>query len=611
MRIAVLPFSAHEGTKPALGRQFAVFAGDQIRAATETEVNNVSYLGQQDSGDGVQRMGFINLGDSMLADEQIGDLAKQADVQLVMDGTIKQEDDNFDMRLRFHHIGEETRVVDEQYQFTKPEIFQYLHKLVKRLASEAGLELPETLSDESMEFGTDDPEAFLEFLLGYDAFTYIQQAEGRVVREFSPEPALQSLVSAVEADPDFLAPYEVCVELCRACAHYRLGSFEMLRDALTKLTQLVPDEYRAWFGLGEIHGVVNDHGKAADYYEKAANLKPEESALWTKLGLAQLSAGMPVNAERNLRKALDLEGDDKPSSDFLAMVLQQTNRAHEVPPIWKAVIDKNPQNAAAHGKYAVSLVQAGRTEEGEKAFENALETLEDNTVVKRFYAPYLASKEEYDRAMDFYEDCLDASPADIQTLLEYANTLKSAGREFEIPKVLKDVLQANPDPNTRAQTLAWLIELEQPKRVESVQHAEAKMNEGDFASAVRELKPLRNWLADYWKLWALLSAAHNRLGESEEAEQAAKRLLELFPGCEPGYGELVNALSALDRNDEAYQIMRFAASNMPSALGIHINLALAAKRAGHTEEARSLARRIREAIGPNQDLEPVLSEIEA
>src|SRR4051812_8721246 len=61
MRIAVLPFSAHEGTPPALGRQFAAFAGDQIRAATELEVNNVSYLAQQDSEEG-PRMGFVNLG---------------------------------------------------------------------------------------------------------------------------------------------------------------------------------------------------------------------------------------------------------------------------------------------------------------------------------------------------------------------------------------------------------------------------------------------------------------------------------------------------------------------------------------------------------------------
>lgn len=610
MRIAVLPFSAPEGTPPALGRQIAAFVGDQIRAGTDAEVNNVSYLAQQNGEEEPPRMGFVNLGDSMLQDEQVNDLASQAAIEVVMDGTVKQQGDNYDVGIRFHQIGQGSPSELEEFKFTKSEIFDVLHKLVKRLAEAADLELPPHLAGESMEFGTDDPDAFVDFLLGYDSFTYIQQAEGRVVREFSPEPALNHLVAALEKDPEFIGPYEIGVELCRACAHFRLGTFEMLRDALLKMTEIVPNEYRAWFGLGEIYGVVNDHGKAADYYEKAANIAPQEPALWTKLGLAQLAGGMPVNAERNLRKAMELEGIDKPSADFLAMVLQQTNRGHEVPAIWKEIIDADPSNTAAHGKYAMSLVQSGRWEEGEQAFETGLEK-EDNAIIKRLYAPYLAEKGEVDRAMDFYEDCLDVEPANVQLLLEYAQTLQKADRSFEIPKVLRDVLQANPDPNTRAQTLAWLIELEQPKRVESVQAAEKKMNDGDFTAAVRELKPLRNWLADYWKLWALLSAAYNRLGEAAEAEEAARRLLELFPGCEPGYGELLNALTSQQRSEEAYQILRMAATNMPGALGIHLNLALAAKRAGHGDEARSLARQIREAVGPDEQLEPVLTEIEA
>lgn len=618
MRIAVLPFSAIEGTQPAYGRQFAAFASDQIRMVAaqdpsqEIEINTVSYLAQQEAQDGM-RMGFVNLGDSMLDDEQVRGLAGQANVDVVMDGLVKESDGNFDITVRYHafHGDEEPKVSQEEYHLTKEEIFGTLHKIVKSLAAQGKINLPDNLAGETMEFGTDNPDAFLNFLLGYDALTYIQQAQGRVVHEFSPQPAMESLVKAAELDSDFIAPYEVAVELARACANYRIGTFDILRDELTKLTKIVPDEYRAYFGLGEIHAAVNDFGKAAEYYEKAATLSPDEAALWTRLGVAQMQGGMPVNAERNFRKALEMEGEDKPSADFLAGVLQQTNRAHEVPGIWKPIVEANPQNAQAQAKYAVSLIQAGKVEDGERAFDSALEVLEDNTIVKRYYAPYLAQKGDLDRSMDFYEDCLDVAPTDVQLLLEYANTLKQAKRDFEIPKVLRDVLQTNPDPNTRAQTLAWLIELEQPKRVESVELAEKKINQGDFIGAIRDLKPLRNWLADYWKLWALLSAAYNRMDQPEEAEEAAKKLLELFPGCEPAYGELVQSLVAQDRAEEAYQLMRHTAMNMPGALGIHINLAIAAKNAGHVDEARSLAQQIREAVGPNEDLESVLKDLES
>jgi Flp pilus assembly protein TadD len=122
---------------------------------------------------------------------------------------------------------------------------------------------------------------------------------------------------------------------------------------------------------------------------------------------------------------------------------------------------------------------------------------------------------------------------------------------------------------------------------------------------------MRNWLADYWKMWALLSSAYNQLEQFQEAEEAAQKLLELYPGCEPGYGEYVAALTGQGRNEDAYQFMQYAASQNPQSLSIHINLGLAAKRAGYGDEAKALAKQIREAIGPNEELEPVITEMES
>jgi tetratricopeptide (TPR) repeat protein len=583
MRIAVLPFNAAEGTKPELGRQFAAFAAEQLRTHAGAEINTVSYLTQVDPGNGQPpRMQFVNLGEELLPSEQLKELYDQAQVELIQDGLLRQTDDHFSITLRFHEKDNPEPIGLDTLEFEKSELFKTLHTLVKKLADKAQIGLPEFLSGEEMEFGTDNPDAFISFLEGYDVLNYIQQSNGAVVPGFDPASAVEALLSAVEADADFEGPYQVLIRLAQACAANRLGSFEQIEKALVRLTQLIPDEAGAFFGLGDIYQTLGDIGKAAEYFEKAVQRAPDDPALYARLGLAQMQSGMPVNAERNFRKALDLEGPEKPSADYLSAVLAQTGRVHEVPGLWKSILDANSQNAQAHAKYAIALTQAGKTEEGERAFESALEILEDNTVIKRYYAPMLVQKGELDRAMDFYEDVLDIAPADIPTLTEYAQTLEAAKREFEVPNVLKTILGSNPDPNTRAQVMARLIELEQPKRVESVENARQKMETTDFLGAIRDLKPLRNWLADYWKLWV-----------------------------EPAYGEMTNAITGQGRTDEAYQFIRFAAANNPSSLPIHLNLGLAAKRAGHTDEARNLAKQIREAIGPNPELEPVLAEIES
>jgi len=611
MRVAVLPFNAAEGTKPAYGRQFAAFASEQLRAHAEADINTVSYLTQIQDEDGVPRTAFVNIADGLLPYDQIKDLFGQAQVDLVMDGFLAQTDEgNFDLTVRFHENDNETPIAQQDLKFTKDEIFTSLHRLVKMLAEHGQIALPEFLAGDTMEFGTDNAQAFLDFLEGYDSLIYIQQAEGLVAREFSPQGAIDALLASVEADPDFEGPYHVLVNLARGCAQYRIGSFEMLERGLVRLSELVPDDFGAYFALGELHQTVGSLPKAAELYEKAATIAPEDPGLISRLGMVQAQSGMPVNAERNFRKALSLEGPDKPSADLLAMVLQQQGRDHEIPGLWKEIIEADPQNGLAHAKYGMSLFQSGKEEEGERAFESALESVEDSVAIKRFYAPVLAQKGEHDRAMDFYEDVLDVAPTEIPVMIEYAQVLEAGGRDFEVPQVLKNILAANPDPDTRAQVLARLIELEQPKRAESVEAARVRMEEGDFQGALNQLKPMRNWLADYWKMWALLSSAYNRTSNFADAEEAAKRLLELYPGCEPAYGELREALEGQGRNEEAYQLMRYAAANNPGSLPVHINLAIAAKRAGQVEEARELAKQIREAVGPNPELDQVLSEIE-
>ncbi|HEY0868438.1 MAG TPA: tetratricopeptide repeat protein [Fimbriimonas sp.] len=610
MRVASLPYNAAEGTKPAYGRQFAAFTAEQLRVHAEADINAVSFLTQIPDQQGVNRVAFVNLEGEFLPYDQIKDLFQQSEADLVLDGLLKENEGNFELTYRFSGPDSEEPIAQDVLVYPRSHVFELLHELVKRVANQMQIGLPEFLSGEQMQFGTEDPEAFLAFLEGYDSLGYIQQANGLVTQEFSPQGAIDSLLDAMQRDPGFEGPYHVLVQLCRACAGYQLGNFEMVQNALAKAVEIQPEPFPAYLAMGELHAAVGDHGKAADWYEKAIQREPNDPTLFTRLGVEQLASNMPVNAERNFRKAIELGGEDKSALDYLAMVLTQTGRAHEVPPLWKSELDKDPQSGEVRGKYAYSLLQAGKEQEAEQVFEEGLTQLEDNTVLKRFYAPYLTQKGDLDRAMDFYEDCLDVAPNDIPLQMEYIQVLEQAGREVDLLEALRNVLASNPDANTQAVVNARLIELEQPKRVESVDNARTKMEGGDFETAVRELKPLRNWLADYWKLWALLSSAYNRLEQWSEAEDAATRLLNMYPACEPAYGELATALNGQGRHDDAYNLMRFAAQNNPGSLPIHVNLALAAKRAGHQEEARGLAKQIREALGPNEELDPILADIE-
>ena len=628
MKIAVLPFNAGPGAKPAFGRQLANFLVDTVRSATEADLNAVNYLAQIEQ-DGRQRAAFVNVADTLVEYEFIKPLFEQAEAEKVMDGVVRQDGDNYEVVLRFHDSTNEQPIIERTFNFKPNDVFGPVNDMIKELATQAGKTLPEAMQG-GLDFGTDNGNAFIDFLEGFDGFQYVQAANGQVANEFDPELAFTALRKSMQADPDFLAPYEVTVAYARLCAQHQIGTFEKVEHALNKAGEAAPDDFRAFYGLGELYQLGNLSNKSADAYEKSLELhekkkdeyakdgreeewQQEQASIISRIGVAQMAMGMPVNAEKNFRRAIELEAGEKPTLNLLAGVLQNTGRSHEIPNLWREQLERDPNNAETHAKYAIALYQAEQRDDAEKAFEAALGSLEgedQKLIIKRYYAPMLVQKEEYDRAMDFYEDVLDEHPTDVQVLWEYAQTLKLADREFEVPRVLDQVMATNPDPNLRAEALAWKTELTEPKRAEAVQRADEKLAAGDFNGAIKELKPLRNWLADYWKMWAILASAHNRVGEHEEARECAERLINLFPGCEPAYVELMGALNALGRNDDAYNVMRYAAGQMPQSLGIHVNLALAANRAGHVDEAKSLAQQIRDAVGKNEEIDQVFAELD-
>lgn len=609
MKIAVLPFNAGPKTEPAFARQAAGFVGEVVRQVTNQDVNPVSYMGRAEEG-GVPKFAHINPAETLNDEQMVLDFFSQSDVDRVVDGLLTEtENGGGNLTVRWHERGVDVPTTRE-YTYLPGGMLNALRGLVEDFAGELDAEVPADLKTDEGLFGTDNEAAFRNFLKGYDATQYVERAQGMVLESFDPTYAIDALAQAVEADNDWEGPYMALIELVRLCTMFRIGNVQILEKGLKRLHAVQPKDARALFALGNLYSAADAHDKASEAFEKAHANEPDEPAILTRLGQEQLALKMPVNAERNFRKAIELEGDDKPTMDFLATVLIQTGRGHEVPELWKSIIQQSPQNANARAKLAMTYAGLNKADEARTTFETAISELEDATVVKRYFAPFLVQNEELDKAMDLYEDVLDVSPSDVQVLSEYAQTLAAAGREFEVPKVLRDILAANPDQNTRAMTNAWLLELEQPKRVAAVQSATEKADKGAYKDALDELLPLKTWLADYWKLWAILASVLNSLGEFSQAEHAARRTLEQYPACEPVYGELCTALAGQNREAEAYDLMKVALMNMPNSLLIAINYALAAKRAGDREEALKIGRQIREATKNAENLQQVLAEIE-
>ncbi len=628
-KITFLPFNVAEPVRPALGRQLAHFLHETIKVLPDTEAQYLTAMAQV--GEGEEReAAFVNFSDKLNEPDFLRQLLGQTGAEYIVDGLLIDKEPGYVLTVRVFKDGENSAPTPFEREFRVEDLFDTVKWMIDNVGRETGTALPPA-TVEAMDFGTDDPNAFRDFLVGFDAVAYLQQAGEHAAKAFDVGVAFDSLLSSLDADSDFLGPYEAALQLSRLCAQNNIGNFALVEEKLSKVIAVQPEDWRGHFVLGELYMAAGRIADATTKFEKAAflmeqdhrksqkekeegkdtEITPLEPAVYSRLGLAQVAQKMVVNAERSFRKAVDLEGEDKPSLDLLSNLLNQTGRGHEVPPLWRDVLDRHPASGAAWAKYAISLAQNGKEDDAGKAFEEGLIKSDGAPIVKRYLAPYLAGKGDFNRSMDLYEDCIEAEPTDIALMIEYAQTLDRAERRHEIPDVLNAVLAVGPDQNVKAQTLAWLYELEQPKRAEALMRAQEKMEKEDFVGAVADLEPLVEWMQDYWKPWLMLSQLYNRLSRWTDAERAATHLLNLFPGCEPGYAELGQALSQQGRDEDAYRMLTFALRSMPGSLMIAVNLALAAKRAGHVDEARRLASQIREAVGnDNIELNNALAEVD-
>lgn len=619
-KISFLPFNAAEPARPALGRQLSNFLYEAMKSQPGVEANFANFLAQVGTPED-PRAAFVNLGDQLAEPEFIRNLLQQSDAEFAVDGLITREDGNYHLTLRVTPANPAQEPVVAEKQFQPLALFDTLKWMIQQTSTPLAIQMQPGFI-ENLEFGTDDPEAFEDFLIGYDAISYIQSSQGRVAEEFNVGDAFDNLLDAVRKDPDFIGPYEATIQLAQLCARAGVGTFPLVEEKLKQLAELVPEDWRATYALGDLYFTGNRFDLAMDAFDKAIQIhekarqeSPDEQpepALYSRLGMAQQQLGMVANAERSYKRAIEQEGPDKPSMDLLTALLASHGRGHEVPGLWRSILDNDTHNPQAWAKYAIALIQTGDDERGRAAFEEGLEKTDQSPIVKRWFAPYLTTKEEYDKAMDLYEDVLEFAPKDVQVLIEYAQTLDKAGRKHEVPDVLKQILASEPDQNTKANTQAWLYEIEQPKRAELVEQAQAKIEKEDFNGAIADLEPLTEWMSDYWKPWGLLATLYNRVQRYTDAEKACMQLLQLFPAFEPGYVELAEALAGQGRAEEAYRILMTVLSQNPRSAMIALALAKMAKTTGRAEEARAITRQLREVMPKGDpEIEKVLSELES
>lgn len=144
---------------------------------------------------------------------------------------------------------------------------------------------------------------------------------------------------------------------------------------------------------------AGDVNGARAAFEVAVQKNPKQADAHHYLGLVNDQTGNKAEAEKNYRKALELQPDLEESAVNLAAILVESGKYDEAAALMKRAIAKNPKSAAMQVNLGMALSGKNDVDGASKAFEEAIKLEPNNGIHLVTYASHLARNNKKDEAI--------------------------------------------------------------------------------------------------------------------------------------------------------------------------------------------------------------------
>jgi RNA polymerase sigma-70 factor (ECF subfamily) len=275
--------------------------------------------------------------------------------------------------------------------------------------------------------------------------------------------------------------------------------------------------------------------RSARHYERAIELRPGFFRATAALSQSYYLDGMPEQAERAARQAVDAAGDDEFVLHTAGWVHYKTGKLELAERYLRHSIS---QKATAYKLSLLGLVYLAmdRCEEAYVAFTEGLNYAGDNRARGQLYANLAASAIElgrFEEAADAAEAAIRLDPGQIHARCNLSHAYLEMGTNpHVVVKLCREGLQKSPAHRCFHQFLG-----------------EAHLRLGDYEEALAEAAIAVELEPDRAKLWFLKARILDKLGRAGEAQNDLRMVLGLDPSHEGAQVMLRRLLPVEDNKD--------------------------------------------------------------
>jgi tetratricopeptide (TPR) repeat protein len=358
-------------------------------------------------------------------------------------------------------------------------------------------------------------------------------------------------------------------------------------DILRERQPNSPETHEAW---ANYDSAQNNIAAAMQEMQQAISINPNRSESYLLLGLLQLRANLPDQAEANFKKATEVDPKAMNAELALGGFYQSRNRLPEAEQQYRHAIDVDAKNPAPRAALVRLLMQEGKKADTESFLRQTKKDLSNNPEGYRMLGDFYFASGDLDKATTEYTSLYSDHPKDLQVKKNYIQLLILKNRLDEATKLDNEVLKSNPhdvdalvfkgqvqlrrnDANGAVDSLQNAIRNDADNAVAHYQLgiAFAQQHNEDRAEAEwREAVRIRPDLADAQRS---LAASELRRGDVDAVLQTAQQIITAQPNSPDGF--ILKGIAELARQkySDAQQDAEQAALRAPQSPAPSVELA--------------------------------------
>ena len=229
-----------------------------------------------------------------------------------------------------------------------------------------------------------------------------------------------------------------------ALAVHQLPSYKNEATLWAHTLDRNPEAWIAHHNLGNLLRLAGQTEKSLKHLKTAVGLRPGNPDIRCHLAAAHLQDGSPAEAERQARKALELEPHNLWALDALAMALADQNKTSAANETFEKALDLDPYALYVHDHYGAHLMRSGDYQGAKRHLEAALQIAPDLAPVHANYGRLLAKMGKVDDAISSLRHSLALGPQAATTYESLGQLLAQKGQHLSASEHFSKALELDP-----------------------------------------------------------------------------------------------------------------------------------------------------------------------